>query len=202
VVVALALTRPRGRPAEDRFDRRAEIWRAIAPELRRLRYRRVTIKHLARTCHLAPSSLYHYFGSKEELILHPLQPDADYCERAVAQLELLPASPHVRLDAFLEIATRLHVDLMLVAELAAEAGLQQRYRAVMVQKYDKARSVLGSLIAAAYPGMPSNAASGVADRVVALVAGWYASGRDGGTESILRASRSEVEALATQLTEN
>lgn len=201
-MVALALNRPRGRHAEDRFDRRADLWQAAAPELRRLGYRGVTIKRLARTCHLAPASLYHYFASKEHLVLYPLQPDADYCERAVAQIELLPPDPKRRLNGYLEVTIRLHVDLMLVAELATEAGLQQRYRAALIGKYDKARLVLTGLIAAVYPALPSSATRELAERVVALVAGWYSSGRGGGSDSILRACRLEIEAAARNLIEN
>ncbi|MDQ6882813.1 MAG: TetR/AcrR family transcriptional regulator [Candidatus Dormibacteraeota bacterium] len=192
--MALAVVRPRGRPTEDRVERCAAIWRAVAPEIRKRRYRGVTIKSLARVCHLAPASLYHYFPSKEDLILYPLQSYAQFCERAVARLELLPADPRARLNAYLEIAIGLHVDLTLAAELAAEAGLQQRYRSALVEKYDRARRVLTRLIATAYPTMSAESASGLADRLVALVAGWYSSGRRGGTDSVVHACQSEIDA--------
>ncbi len=47
--------------------RRRELFASAAPVFRRYGYRGATIKALAHACGLSPASLYHYFGSKEEM---------------------------------------------------------------------------------------------------------------------------------------
>src|SRR4029079_239960 len=47
--------------------RRRELFALAAPVFRRDGYRGATIKALAHACGLSPASLYHYFGSKEEM---------------------------------------------------------------------------------------------------------------------------------------
>ena len=58
----------------DRLDgRRRELFALAAPVFRRHGYRGATIKALAHACGLSPASLYHYFGSKEELATYLLR---------------------------------------------------------------------------------------------------------------------------------
>jgi AcrR family transcriptional regulator len=50
-----------------------------APVFRRYGFRESTIKALAHACGLSPASLYHYFGSKEELATYLLRrPQMDW----------------------------------------------------------------------------------------------------------------------------
>lgn len=66
------ITRRTGRPAEDAVARRAEIYRRARPLLEEFGYREVTVKQLARACHMSPAALYHWFPTKRDLVLYPL----------------------------------------------------------------------------------------------------------------------------------
>src|SRR6266851_350507 len=66
------ITRRIGRPAEDAVARRAEIYRQARPLLEEFGYREVTVKQLARACHMSPAALYHWFPTKRDLVLYPL----------------------------------------------------------------------------------------------------------------------------------
>src|SRR5712692_1618438 len=68
------ITRRTGRPAEDAVARRAEIYRRARPLLEEFGYREVTVKQLARACHMSPAALYHWFPTKRDLVLYPLSP--------------------------------------------------------------------------------------------------------------------------------
>ena len=53
-----------------------------APVFEEHGYRGATIKALAYACHLSPSSLHHYFGSKAEMGTYPLTgPAIDWASR-------------------------------------------------------------------------------------------------------------------------
>src|SRR2546428_151709 len=68
------ITRRTGRPADDAVARRAEIFRRARPLLEEFGYREVTVKQLARACHMSPAALYHWFPTKRDLVLYPLSP--------------------------------------------------------------------------------------------------------------------------------
>jgi AcrR family transcriptional regulator len=61
-----------GRPTEDRFRRREEIFRAIAPRLLECGAD-VTMRRLARTAYVSVGTLYTYVASKVDLLTFPLQ---------------------------------------------------------------------------------------------------------------------------------
>lgn len=187
--------RARGRPAENRLERCAELWRQARPELETRRYRGLTIKVLARACNLSPAALYHYFRGKEDFVFFPLRADPGYCERLAGTLGMLPDDPDVRLHAAVRMAVGAHMDLMLAAELAAEAGRLDQYRPGLLAKYDAARRILADLLLCARPVSGASATEAAADRIVALIAGWYWSGRQGGPEAVMRSIGSEIDAL-------
>jgi AcrR family transcriptional regulator len=193
--VAIASSRSRGRPAEDKLDRCHELWHQVRPELEARRYRGLTIKGLARACNLSPAGLYHYFSSKEDFVFFPLLEEAEYCERMTAALNALPPDAGVRLRAAVTLAVSAHVDLMLAAELAAEAGRLETYRPFLLEKYDAARGILADMLHCAKPFVPASALGETSDRVIALIAGWYWSGRPGGPEAVIRSIGSEIDAL-------
>ena len=64
-----------GRPSEDRFQRREEIFRAAAPVLLE-RGTDVTMRQLAKTAHVSVGTLYTYFSSKADLLTFPLQDES------------------------------------------------------------------------------------------------------------------------------
>jgi AcrR family transcriptional regulator len=65
-----------GRPPEDRLKRQHEIFLAVAPLIERYGARRLTMRQAARAAHLSLGGLYHYFPTKQDLVLHALKPEA------------------------------------------------------------------------------------------------------------------------------
>ena len=65
-----------GRPPEDRLLRQCEIYRAVAPLLLSTGARRLTMRQAARAACISLGGLYHYFPTKQELVLYGVQPDA------------------------------------------------------------------------------------------------------------------------------
>lgn len=69
-----------GRPPEDRFRRREEIFRAIAPAVLEHGAAAMTMRRLARLAHVSVGTIYRYFESKVDLLTFPLQ-DASCAEQ-------------------------------------------------------------------------------------------------------------------------
>jgi AcrR family transcriptional regulator len=65
-----------GRLPEDRLKRQHEIFLAVAPLIERYGARRLTMRQAARAAHLSLGGLYHYFPTKQDLVLHALKPEA------------------------------------------------------------------------------------------------------------------------------
>jgi AcrR family transcriptional regulator len=72
-----------GRPREDVFRRRLEIYTAVAPLLEKAGARGLTMRQAATAAHMSVGGIYHYFPSKRDLVLFVLSPDAlqRLCER-------------------------------------------------------------------------------------------------------------------------
>src|SRR5215217_6623972 len=64
------------RPPEDRLKRQQEIFLAVAPLIERHGAKRLTMRQAARAAHLRLGGLYHYFRTKQDLVLHALRPEA------------------------------------------------------------------------------------------------------------------------------
>src|SRR5689334_11440210 len=64
-----------GRPPEDRFGRKLEIFEAVAPLILEKGARRLSMQEAACAACLSIGGLYHYFPTKRELVLYTLQPD-------------------------------------------------------------------------------------------------------------------------------
>jgi AcrR family transcriptional regulator len=98
-----------GRPSEDRVGRQQEIFLAVAPLIRELGTREITMARAAEAASLSIGGLYHYFGTKRELLLFGLSPEnlerlcTDFREQ---HAELLRDDPRAFLDASLENLTR------------------------------------------------------------------------------------------------
>jgi len=62
-----------GRPPEDRFVRRCEIFKSVSPLILTVGVRRLSIRQAARAASLSVGGLYHYFPTKRELVLYGFQ---------------------------------------------------------------------------------------------------------------------------------
>lgn len=91
-----------GRPREDVFRRRLEIYTAVAPLLEKAGARGLTMRQAAAAAHMSVGGIYHYFPSKRDLVLFVLSPDAlqRLCELPD---QLLP--PLERTDSHPQVAT-------------------------------------------------------------------------------------------------
>ena len=65
-----------GRPPEDRLARQAEICAAVGPLILERGVSRLSMREAAHATCLSVGGLYHYFPTKRDLALHPLQPEA------------------------------------------------------------------------------------------------------------------------------
>ena len=109
-----------GRPREDVFRRRLEIYTAVAPLLEKAGARGLTMRQAAAAAHMSVGGIYHYFPAKRDLVLFVLSPDAlqRLCEKPHQLLPLERADSHVHLATFLEGLVR-GVPLLRPAVLAA-----------------------------------------------------------------------------------
>jgi AcrR family transcriptional regulator len=65
-----------GRPAEDRLARQREIYVAVSPLILTIGARRLSMRMAAKAACLSVGGLYHHFATKNELVLHGIQPEA------------------------------------------------------------------------------------------------------------------------------
>ena len=65
-----------GRPPEDGFRRRWEIYTAAAPLIEKVGVRGLTMRQAATAAHMSLGGIYHYFGSKRDLVLYGVSPEA------------------------------------------------------------------------------------------------------------------------------
>lgn len=92
-----------GRPPEDRFQRRLEIWAAVAPLIEQVGARNLTMRQAAAASFMSLGGLYHYFPSKRTLVLFGL--DGEAWERACSDIEvrtgrLRAISPELAAEGF------------------------------------------------------------------------------------------------------
>jgi AcrR family transcriptional regulator len=64
-----------GRPREDSFLRRREIYLAVAPLLERRGAQRLTMRQVAHAANISLGGIYHYFASKREVVLFGVSPE-------------------------------------------------------------------------------------------------------------------------------
>ena len=153
-----------GRPAEDRVARRQQIFLAVAPLIRTLGAREVTMTRAAAAAGLSVGGLYHYFPNKRELLLFGLS--RENLERLCADFrllhaDLLRADPRAFLEASLDNLTRQADAFVTPTVLAAlHLGLDT-FRARLDSAL--ATEVIGlvEVVRAAYPALDDAAASGL-----------------------------------------
>ena len=112
-----------GRPAEDRLLRQCEIYQAVAPLIVSAGARRLTMRQAAHAACISLGGLYHYFPTKQELLLHGVQPAATarLCLQFHAQHGWLKtADPGRFLPAWVDFA----VELVAFSRPAIQAALE------------------------------------------------------------------------------
>jgi AcrR family transcriptional regulator len=95
-----------GRPREDGFRRRREIYTAVAPLIEKVGARELTMRQAANAAHMSLGGVYHYFGSKRELVLFGLSREAmqRVCADLHQQLSRVEGTdPEARLSTFQDL---------------------------------------------------------------------------------------------------
>ena len=116
------ITRRTGRPADDAVARRAEIFRRARPLLEEFGYREVTVKQLARACHMSPAALYHWFPTKRDLVLYPLSPPDRSGRCELLRRRLAGETEPLRcLRAWIDFVLEERESVILAVRLAPEA---------------------------------------------------------------------------------
>ncbi len=155
------------RSATEPYGRKMHLYVLAAPIFEEHGYRGATIKALAHACHLSPSSLYHYFGSKAEMATYPLTGPAIDWDNAWVEPDI---DPLVQLGIMLEMAVSMFPIWMLALRMHEEiqGHVDQRMRA---QGWGQGEAVFGRLIFAAARDMEREDAERLARDVLASLAG-------------------------------
>jgi len=168
----------------DRLDgRRRELFSLAAPVFRRYGYRGATIKALAHACGLSPASLYHYFGSKEELATYILRrPRMDWDSVWVDP----KTDPLVQLVQLLDLSLTELPDYLLALRLADEIAGATPNTATRTRLFREGEAVFARLVAASAPAMSRDVATRAARDVLAAMVGTAALGLDPEPEAAVR----------------
>lgn len=97
-----------GRPADDPLLRRREIYIAVSPLILEPGTRRLSMRQAAQAASLSVGGLYHHFATKEELVLHGIQPVtiARCCtDFHAGAANLARTNPPAYLEAYLDFLT-------------------------------------------------------------------------------------------------
>lgn len=168
--------------ATEPYGRKMYLYVQAAPVFEKHGYRGATIKALAHACHLSPSSLYHYFGSKREMATYPLtspaldwnntyvDPDMDPLE----QLQVMLGMATAMLPIW-TLALRMHEEI--------EGRIDDRVRG---EGFRQGEAVFGRLIQATAPAMDRAAAERLARDVLASLAGTAFAALDGDIMTVQR----------------
>ena len=144
------ITRRTGRPADDAVARRAEIFRRARPLLEEFGYREVTVKQLARACHMSPAALYHWFPTKRDLVLYPLSPPDRSGRCELLRRRLAGETEPLRcLRAWIDFVLEERESVILALRLAPEAvpaGGLSRPGGAIGMSLDEAAAFVVSLV--------------------------------------------------------
>ena len=118
----------RGRPPEDRFQRRCEIFEAVIPLIEQVGARRLTMRAAAAAACMSVGGLNYYFHTKSDLLFWPLSKascEAAYDDFARGRQVLRARDPEAFLDGFVEATVSGIVDyctpsMQAAVELGAE----------------------------------------------------------------------------------
>ncbi len=110
-----------GRPREDRLLRQREIYQAVAPLLVRVGPRRLSMRAAAAAACVGVGTLYHYFPTKRDLVLHGLATEARdrLCRELRVRLEAAGGDP---LERYLDTSAAMFAFVRPAALAALELG--------------------------------------------------------------------------------
>ena len=138
-----------------------------APVFRRYGYRGATIKALAHSCGLSPSSLYHYFSSKEELATYLVRrPRLDWDSTWVDPT----TDPLIQLAQLIDLSVSELPTYLLALRLADEIAETASDDGAHAGTFREGEAVFARLVAASAPEMSRAAATRIArDALSAMV---------------------------------
>lgn len=155
--------------------RRLELFALAAPVFRRDGYRGATIKALAHACGLRPASLYHYFGSKEELATYLLRrPRMDWDSIWVDP----ETDPLIQLAQLLDLSLAELPNYLLAMRLADEIAGATSNPGTHAPTFREGEALFARLVAASAPGMSREAATRVARDALSAMIGSAVLGLD------------------------
>ena len=117
----------RGRPRNDPVRERLRIYRAAGPLILKEGVRKTTVAAISEKACLSPGGIYHYFGSKKELGLYGLQPDAlsITCLQAAEDLyDALACEPDVSLEEIVELYVEKNLQMIEFVRPALYAAIE------------------------------------------------------------------------------
>lgn len=168
----------------DQLDgRRRELFSLVAPVFRRHGYRGATIKALAHACGLSPASLYHYFGSKEELATYLLRrPQLDWDSTWVDP----ETDPIVQLAQLLDLSLTDLPDYLLALRLADEIAGTAPGAGSHARTFREGEAVFARLVAASAPDLSRADATRVARDALSAMVGSAVLGLDPEPDAAVR----------------
>lgn len=160
----------------DRLDaRRRALFALAAPVFRRDGYRGATIKALAHACGLSPASLYHYFGSKEELATYLIRrPRMDWDSTWIDPT----TDPLAQLAQLLDLSLSELPNYLLALRLADEIGGVVSDGGEHARTFREGEAVFARLVAASAPAMSRPDATRVARDALSAMVGSAVLGLD------------------------
>jgi AcrR family transcriptional regulator len=176
--------RPWRHHGNDRLEaRRRELFALASPVFRQHGYRGATIKALAHACGLSPASLYHYFGSKEDMATYILRrPQMDWDSTWVDP----KTDPLAQLAQLVDLSLAELPNYLLAMRLADEIAGTAPDRAGHVRVYREGEAVFARLIAASAPEMTRAAATRVARDALSTMVGSAIVGLDPEPDAVVR----------------
>ena len=137
-----------GRPPEDGFRRRWEIYLAVAPLLEKVGAKGLTMRQAAAAAHMSVGGIYHYFPSKRDLVLFGVNPESmrGQCKQSHQRLARLERTdPHAHLAAFLDdlvqVVSTVRPALVAAVELGAGPALDTVEAAMKVALQEFVRAI-------------------------------------------------------------
>ena len=163
--------------------RRRELFALAAPVFRRYGYRGATIKALAHACGLSPASLYHYFGSKEEMATYLVRrPRMDWDSTWVDPT----TDPLVQLAQLLDLSLSELPNYLLALRLADEIAGTASDDGAHARTFREGEAVFARLVAASAPEMSRAEATRIARDALSAMVGSAVLGLDPEPEAAVR----------------
>jgi AcrR family transcriptional regulator len=163
--------------------RRRELFALAAPVFRRYGYRGATIKALAHSCGLSPASLYHYFGSKEEMATYLVRrPRMDWNSTWVDPT----IDPLVQLALLLDLSLSELPNYLLALRLSDEVAGTASDDDAHTRTFREGEAVFARMVAGTDPTMLRAAATKVARDALSAMVGSAVLGLDPEPQAAVR----------------